>query len=118
VDRLVVNVALLVLAIVKVAMVFFAAGIPLLGGVFPFVLAQIALLLAIPGVFSFAASSHGGQLPMLAVYGAWWAAALVPILYVLMAQRRRPDGLAARSRRRLSRCRSCHSWRTCAWRTG
>jgi hypothetical protein len=93
---LVVNVALLVLAILKVAMVFLAAGIPLRGGLFPFVLAQIALLLAIPGVFSFAASSHGGQLPMLAVYGAWWAAALVPILYLLMAQRRRLDGLAAK----------------------
>jgi hypothetical protein len=93
---LVVNIALLVLAIVKVAMVFYASGIPLLGGTFPFVMAQLALLFAIPGLFAYAAEGHHGQLPMLAVYGAWWAAALMPVMYVLLNPRRRLQGLAAK----------------------
>jgi hypothetical protein len=51
-------------------------------------MAQLALLFAIPGVFSDLASHREGVLPMLAVTGAWWAAGLVPVLYVLLVRMR------------------------------
>ncbi len=88
---LVVNGVLFALAVVKIAFVFAATGLPVRGGLFFFVMAQLALLFAIPGVFSDVALRRGGQLPMLAVTAAWWAAGLVPILYVLLVRMRAMD---------------------------
>jgi hypothetical protein len=88
---LVVNGALFALAVVKVAFVFAATGLPVRGGLFFFVMAQLALLFAIPGVFSDVALRRSGELPMLAVTGAWWAAGLVPVLYVLLVRMRPMD---------------------------
>jgi hypothetical protein len=82
VTGLIVNGILFGLAVVKVAFVFAATGLPVRSGAFAFVIAQLALLFAIPGVFSDLASHRQGVLPMLAVTGAWWAAGLVPVLYV------------------------------------
>ncbi|HEV2295860.1 MAG TPA: hypothetical protein VGR35_18585 [Tepidisphaeraceae bacterium] len=83
---LIVNGALFALAVVKVAFIFAAIGLPIRGGLFFFVIAQVALLFAIPGVFSYIAWQREGELPMLAVAGAWWAAGLVPVLYVLLVR--------------------------------
>lgn len=94
---LVVNGVLFALAVVKIAFVFAATGLPVRGGLFFFVMAQLALLFAIPGVFSDVALRRGGQLPMLAVTSAWWAAGLVPILYVLLVRMRAMDGIPAAS---------------------
>lgn len=85
---LIVNAVLFALAVVKVAFVFAATGLPVRGGLFFFVMAQLALLFAIPGVFSDVALRRAGELPMLAVAGAWWAAGLVPVLYVLLVRMR------------------------------
>ena len=86
VTGLIVNGFLFGLAVVKVAFVFAATGLRVTGGLFTFVIAQLALLFAIPGVFSEIASNRAGNLPMLAVTGAWWAAGLVPVLYVLLVR--------------------------------
>ncbi|MGB7161243.1 MAG: hypothetical protein WBD40_24505 [Tepidisphaeraceae bacterium] len=83
---LVVNAVLFALAVMKVAFVFAATGLSIRGGLFFFVMAQLALLFAIPGIFSDVASRRNGELPALAVTGAWWAAGLVPVLYVLLVR--------------------------------
>ncbi len=85
---LIVNAVLFALAVVKVAFLFAATGMPVCGGLFFFVMAQLALLFAIPGVFSDVALRRAGELPMLAVTAAWWAAGLVPVLYVLLVRSR------------------------------
>lgn len=88
VTGLIVNAILFGLAVIKVAFVFAATGLPVRSGAFAFVMAQLALLFAIPGVFSDVSSHRHGELPILAVTGAWWAAGLVPVLYVLLVRMR------------------------------
>jgi hypothetical protein len=96
VTGLIVNGVLFGLAVVKVAFVFAATGLRVTGGLFAFVMAQLALLFAIPGVFSEIASNRAGNLPMLAVTGAWWAAGLVPVLYVLLVRMKPFDAVPRR----------------------
>jgi hypothetical protein len=70
---LIVNVLLLVLAAVKVACVFRALHLPLRSGPFALVMLQLALLMAMPGVFKYVAESRNGALPALVMYASWWA---------------------------------------------
>ena len=96
VTGLIVNAVLYGLAVVKVAFIFAAIGLPIVGGLFFFVLAQLALLLAIPGTFAAVALTRAGNLPAPAIYAAWWAAGFVPVLYVLLVRMRVLDGLPRR----------------------
>ncbi len=93
---LVVNAVLLALAVIKIAFIFAATALPVRGGLFAFVIAQLALLFAIPGVFSDIAGHRSGHLPMLAVTGGWWAAGLVPVAYVLLVRMRGLEGMSRR----------------------
>ncbi len=96
VTGLIVNGFLFGLAVVKIAFVFAATGLRVTGGLFAFVVAQLALLFAIPGVFAQIASNRAGNLPMLAVTGAWWAAGLVPVMYVLLVRMKPFDAVPRR----------------------
>jgi hypothetical protein len=97
---LLVNTLVLAAAVVKVALVFRAAGIPLLDGRFAFVVMQLAILFAIPGIFAIVAQPHDQKLPMLAIYGGWWLAGLLPVAYAVLVGsfdlfRQPPDGRPA-----------------------
>jgi hypothetical protein len=72
------------LAAAKVAVVFRGFRIPLSDARYPLILAQMLILLAMPGVLKQVSESHNATLPALAVFGAWWVVGLIPILYLLM----------------------------------
>src|SRR4051794_37139090 len=76
----IVNAIVLVLAFAKLAAVFRCLRVPLASGPFALVMTQIALLLGMPGVFRQIVLSHDNTMPPLAIYGAWWVVALLPIL--------------------------------------
>lgn len=85
----VVNVGLFALAAVKLYVVFRALGLPR-GGTFVYILAELAVLFATPGVFAWVSQGRrDGHLPPDVAYAAWWAAGLLPVLYVALV---RPDG--------------------------
>jgi len=95
---LLVNVIVFAAAVMKVALVFNAARIPLKDARFAFVLMQLAVLFAVPGIFGAIAQSHNDFLPALAVYAAWWLVGALPVAYTMTISsvdlfRRRPDGL-------------------------
>jgi hypothetical protein len=77
----IVNLILFVLAVVKVSAVFRALGLPLRGGPFALIMAQIALLLAMPGIFKFVSQDCNGALPALALYAVWWCVGAIVALY-------------------------------------
>ena len=77
---LAVNIVLAFLALAKVGVLLWAIGLRDPAGLLALTMAQIVLLLGIPGVFASIAGENAGWLDPLAVYGAWWIAALVPIL--------------------------------------
>jgi hypothetical protein len=79
-----VNTLVLAAAGVKVTLVFRAAGIPLLDGRFTFVLMQLAVLFAVPGIFGIIAQRHDNYLHPLAIYCGWWLAGVLPVAYALI----------------------------------
>jgi hypothetical protein len=80
---LAVNTFVLIAAMVKVAMVFAAARIPLRDPRFVFVITQLAVLFAIPGLFAAIAQHRNDFLPPLAIYAAWWLCGAIPVVYTL-----------------------------------
>ncbi|MEA2710948.1 MAG: hypothetical protein QOF78_3549 [Phycisphaerales bacterium] len=81
---LIVNTFVLTAAIVKVALVFRAAQIPLADGRFAFVAIQLGVLFAAPGIFAIVAQPRDQHLPMLAIYGGWWLCGLLPVAYAVL----------------------------------
>lgn len=99
---LLVNAIVFAAAVVKVALIFNASGIPLKDSRFAFVLIQLSVLFAIPGIFGAIAQPRNDFLPPLAVYAAWWLAGAMPVVYTMTVGsvdlfRKRPDGLATRT---------------------
>jgi hypothetical protein len=97
---LVVNTLVLAAAAAKVLLVCHAAGIPLVDGKFAFVLVQLGVLFAVPGMFSIIAEPRDQKLPMFAIYAGWWLAGGLPLAYAVLVGsadvfRRRFDGRAA-----------------------
>jgi hypothetical protein len=81
----IVNLMLFVFAVVKVSAIFRALGLPLRGaGPFALIVAQIALLLAMPGIFKFVSQDRNGALPALALYGVWWCVGGIVALYGML----------------------------------
>ena len=77
---LIANSIILVLALLKLWLVFYALGMPR-GRVFSLVATQLVFLFGIPGVFAFVTHSGNGALPAGLAYAAWWApggAAAIP----------------------------------------
>jgi hypothetical protein len=66
------NVALLILAVMKVAVIFRALRLPLASGPFTLVVTQLVVLLAMPGMFKFVSLDRFGALPALVLYAYWW----------------------------------------------
>lgn len=92
-----VNTFVLAAAVVKVALVFRAAGVSLVDGKFAFVVIQLGVLFAVPGIFAIVAQPLDQKLPMFAVYAGWWLAGALPVAYATLVGsadvfRRRPDG--------------------------
>jgi hypothetical protein len=79
----VVNAAILVLAVLKVALIFTAARIPLIDPRFAFVTIQLAVLFAISGIFGIIGERRDTFLPPLAIYAAWWLAGALPVAYTV-----------------------------------
>ena len=97
---LVVNTFVLAAAVIKVAMVFRAAGVSLVDGKFAFVVIQLGVLFAVPGIFSIVAQPRDQKLPMFAIYAGWWLCGLLPVAYAVLVGsidvfRRRYDGRPA-----------------------
>src|SRR2546421_3940162 len=84
---LIVNLILFVVAIVKVAAIFRGLGISLSSGAFAVAMIELAMLFAVPGVFKRLSSGNGALSP-LAIYGAWWAIGLLPVLATLLMRDR------------------------------
>lgn len=80
----IVNALLLAAAIAKVWVIFRVLQVPLRGPVFAFVVMQLALLFAMPGVFKHLAENRNGYLPPLALYLTWWVISLVPVIFITM----------------------------------
>ena len=89
---LVVNAIVFFLAVVKLLVVFRAMRLPR-DGTLAFVLVQVALLFAMPGVFAYVTRGGDGALPAGLAYAAWWALASVAVLSVLMLRGRRLNEL-------------------------
>ena len=83
---LVVNTFVLAAAVVKVAMVFRAAGVPLGDGKFAFVVIQLGVLFAAPGMFAMVAQPRDDRLPMFAIYVGWWLAGALPVAYAMLVR--------------------------------
>jgi hypothetical protein len=81
---LVVNSAVFAAGAVKVLLVFRTAKVPLGDGRFAFVLLQMGMLFAMPGIFAMIAKPRNTFLPPLALYGGWWAAGLLPVAYMVI----------------------------------
>lgn len=81
---LLVNLMVLVLAVLKVAAVFRGLGISVLDGRLPLVLAQMVLLLGVPGVLRYVWEHNNAVLPPMTLYATWWVVALIPIVYLLL----------------------------------
>ena len=95
-----VNTLVLAAAAIKVMLVFRAAGLSLVDGKFAFVVVQLGVLFAVPGMFSIVASGRDQHVPMFAVYAGWWLAGALPVAYAVLVGSgdvfRRPwDGRAA-----------------------
>ena len=67
----VVNAVVFALAVGKLVAIFRVLRFPLNDGLLAFTLGQIAVLLAMPGVFAEAAGRDGRLSPWM-MYGAWW----------------------------------------------
>jgi hypothetical protein len=80
---LIVNVGLLVAAVIKLAVLFKAAGLHIFDGMFLFVVTELAVLFAVPGIFAVVAQPRSQVLPPLAVFGAWWLAGFLPVAFVM-----------------------------------
>src|SRR5687768_4433687 len=81
---LIVNTLVLGAAVVKVALLFRAAGIPFADGRFAFTVVQLGVLFAVPGIFAIVAEPRDQKLPMFAVYGGWWLCGLLPVAYATL----------------------------------
>jgi hypothetical protein len=79
-----VNIALFVLAFIKLAAVFHGLGLSIADGRFALILSQMLILLALPGVLKQASEWHDADLPPAALFGVWWVVGLIPVLYVLL----------------------------------
>ena len=84
---LIVNVLLLVLAAVKVACVFRALHLPLRSSPFLLVMLQLAVLMAMPGVFKYVSESRNGALPAPVMYAFWWVIGGIVALWGVMMGR-------------------------------
>jgi hypothetical protein len=81
---LIVNATLFALGALKLGIVLRTLGMRIAGGLFAFLLAELFILLAIPGLFADVASRRSGNLPPLAIHAGWWALGLVPVLFVVL----------------------------------
>jgi hypothetical protein len=79
---LIVNSCLMIAAVVKLAVLFCAAGIPVIDGKFAYVILELACLFAIPGVFAIV-SQPNDVLPPSAVFAAWWLVGFLPVAFVI-----------------------------------
>ena len=96
---LIVNTLVLAAAVLKVTLVFRAAGVSLIDGRFAFVVIQLGVLFAVPGIFAIVAQPRDQKLPAFAVYAGWWLAGALPVAYAVLVGsvdvfRRRPDDRA------------------------
>lgn len=86
-----VNLLLLMLAAVKLAVIFRGLGIHSVG-IYALMVGFVAVLFELPGVFNHLSHHDAGRLSPLAIYGAWWlvGALLVASSYALTALKRMP----------------------------
>jgi hypothetical protein len=89
---LIVNAIIFVLAVVKLLAIFRVMRLPR-DAMFYFVLLQLAVLFATPGVFAYVTHGDGGTLPPVLAYAAWWALGLVAALPALLLRGRRLNEL-------------------------
>jgi hypothetical protein len=89
---LIVNAIVFVLAVVKLLAVFRVMGLAR-DATFGFVLAQLAVLFAVPGLFASVTRGDGGSLPAGLAYGAWWALGLVAAMPAFFLRGRRLNQL-------------------------
>ncbi len=81
---LIVNGLLMLAAVVKLALLFRMAGLPVVDGKFAFVVLALAVLYAIPGIFAIASQPNDVLSPMW-VFVAWWLAGFLPVAFVILA---------------------------------
>ena len=82
------NAIVLVLAVVKLAVVFRAMRLAF-DGTFALVLVQLSVLFVTPGVFAAVTRGGDGALPPALAYAAWWALGLVAALAAVLLRGRR-----------------------------
>ncbi|HEY1628818.1 MAG TPA: hypothetical protein VGF52_03100 [Tepidisphaeraceae bacterium] len=83
-----VNLALLILAAIKVAAVFRALNFRLSDPRYPLILFVMLLLLSAPGIFKRLATAHNGALSQIPLYTFWWIVGVAVIGCFLIGVRR------------------------------
>jgi hypothetical protein len=83
---LLINTILLLVAAVKISLIFLAIRRSLRDRLFGFAVLLIGVLLAIPGLLAWIAQRHDDHLHPLAIYAGWWIAGLMPFAYVLLVR--------------------------------
>lgn len=81
---LMINSALLILAIFKLAIIFRGLGLQLADPRFWLIVLQLILLPAMEWFFKATFDFHGGHIRPFAVYAVWWVVGLIPIAYLLL----------------------------------
>jgi hypothetical protein len=82
-----INVALLGLAAVKVGFVFIGLRVSLLDGRYALILVQMLILLAAPGMLKYAFEHNRSVLSPRALYAVWWVVGMIPIAYLLLMRK-------------------------------
>lgn len=80
---LAVNLLVLLLAAVKLLVLFRAMRLPL-DGTFVVVLTQLVVLFGTPGLFAYVTRGGNGALPAGLAYGAWWTPGIIAALAALL----------------------------------
>jgi len=81
---LLINLAVLILAALKVSVILHNLRLPGAGRMSVFIMLEILVLLAIPTIYKWIALPRHGHIPALAVYATWWLAGLLPMIGLLM----------------------------------
>lgn len=81
---LAINIALLILAGIKLVMVFEGLGLSLADPRLLLAGGQMFVLLAMAGVFKHIAQANNGVLPEMAIYACWWVVGIIPVLFAVL----------------------------------
>lgn len=89
-----VNATVWLLAAVKITVVLRALSIRMVGAGL-LILAHLAALAIVPAALKLISDQHGGRVPDVMMYGAWWTAAVLPVMTATWRRRDHAGGIVS-----------------------